>query len=252
MPDNFESLVDSFYSRAFHVFNVRQERFLSEELDDSTASAEGLRCNGCDNERDHCVCPEVNRVFDEVNRKLLDLDLLERLSSNVLKNIVHSRIEQHVQETCKGSFTISHISSLENWLGSVVMLWIRQIYASDEGDEALDLFERRLRHFLYETYTKTRIEQLFNIIIEFPDSQSALEDLKDCLERTDMRSHLTGSLKAVLQKKLLHLGVNTTDILTAYIAAIRALRVLDPTGVVLELVCEPVRKYLRTRDDTVR
>ncbi len=35
-------------------------------------------------------------------------------------------------------------------------------------------------------------------------------------------------------------------------AAIRALRVLDPGGVVLELVCEPVRAYLRTRDDTVR
>ena len=40
-------------------------------------------------------------------------------------------------------------------------------------------------------------------------------------------------------------GVNTNDILTAYISAIRALRVLDPTGVLLELVCEPVRRYLR-------
>ena len=40
-------------------------------------------------------------------------------------------------------------------------------------------------------------------------------------------------------------GVNTGDILTAYISAIRALRVLDPSGVLLELVCEPVRKYLR-------
>ena len=41
------------------------------------------------------------------------------------------------------------------------------------------------------------------------------------------------------------LGVNTTDILTAYISAIRALRVLDTAGVILELVCEPVRRYLR-------
>ena len=40
-------------------------------------------------------------------------------------------------------------------------------------------------------------------------------------------------------------GVNTADILTAYISGIRALRVLDPTGVLLELVCEPVRTYLR-------
>ena len=66
------------------------------------------------------------------------------------------------------------------------------------------------------------------------------------------RSHFVVSLKNILRQKLLHLGVNTTDILTAYITAIRALRILDPSGVLLELVCEPVRKYLRTRDDTVR
>lgn len=39
--------------------------------------------------------------------------------------------------------------------------------------------------------------------------------------------------------------MNTSDILTAYIAAIRALRILDPVGVILELVCDPVRRYLR-------
>ena len=41
------------------------------------------------------------------------------------------------------------------------------------------------------------------------------------------------------------LGVNTNDILTAYISAIRSLRVLDPAGVLLDLVCLPVRTYLR-------
>ena len=32
----------------------------------------------------------------------------------------------------------------------------------------------------------------------------------------------------------------------------QALRVVDPTGVVLERVCSPVREYLYRRDDTVR
>lgn len=40
-------------------------------------------------------------------------------------------------------------------------------------------------------------------------------------------------------------GVQTNGILTAYICAIKALRLLDPTGYILQLVCEPVRKYLR-------
>lgn len=37
-----------------------------------------------------------------------------------------------------------------------------------------------------------------------------------------------------------------------YILAIKALRELDPSGVILEVVCRPVRAYLQLRDDTVR
>lgn len=40
-------------------------------------------------------------------------------------------------------------------------------------------------------------------------------------------------------------GVTTTDILTAYIQSIQALRVLDPSCVILEIVTEPVKEYLR-------
>ena len=32
----------------------------------------------------------------------------------------------------------------------------------------------------------------------------------------------------------------------------QGLRILEPSGVVLEQVCDPVRTYLRTREDTVR
>lgn len=228
------------------------------------------RCEGCHrmSTGNGCECNMIIAVFHEVNRALIEMDLLERLSSDVVTKIVRSKIETHVDETCQGSFTVSHLASLEEWLDRVVMGWVKLLYSSalssftktntsyrpetTENRGILISFRQRMCHFLYETYTQARIEQLFNIIIEFPESQPALEDLRECLSRTDLRGHLTSSLKSVLKKKLLHLGVNTTDILTAYIAAIRALRVLDPSGVLLELVCEPVRRYLRTRDDTVR
>ena len=51
----------------------------------------------------------------------------------------------------------------------------------------------------------------------------------------DLLTHLTSSLNQLLVAKLLRPGVNTADILTPYIVAIRALRVLDGSGVVLEL-----------------
>lgn len=39
--------------------------------------------------------------------------MLERLAGDVLTTLIHRRIESHVQETCKGSFDVSHIGSLE-------------------------------------------------------------------------------------------------------------------------------------------
>ena len=96
----------------------------------------------------------------------------------------------------------------------MVLVWVRAANINTVS-------RRKLLDNLYHTYTKERIEQLFNIIIEWPDSQAALEDVRVCLASTDLRGHLTKSLKRVLDNKLLHPGVNTADILTAYIAAIR-------------------------------
>ena len=68
-----------------------------------------FECDGCKKETEKCECNAILSTFDDVNKKLLELDLLERLTSQVVTSIVRSRIEKHVQETCKGSFTISHI-----------------------------------------------------------------------------------------------------------------------------------------------
>uniref|UniRef100_A0A3Q2QRJ5 Anaphase-promoting complex subunit 2 n=1 Tax=Fundulus heteroclitus TaxID=8078 RepID=A0A3Q2QRJ5_FUNHE len=40
------------------------------------------------------------------------------------------------------------------------------------------------------------------------------------------------------------LKVHTSDILTVYISAIKALRELDPSMVILQVACQPIRKYL--------
>lgn len=55
-----------------------------------------------------------------------------------------------------------------------------------------------------------------------------------------------------METRLLHTGVSTPDILTAYVATIRSMRVLDPSGLLLEVITQPIHQYLRSRDDTVR
>ena len=52
-------------------------------------------------------------------------------------------------------------------------------------------------------------------------------------------------LSTSYESRLLHHGANTSDIITQYISSVRSLKLLDPTGVVLERVCEPVKAYLR-------
>ncbi len=118
--------------------------------------------------------------------------------------------------------------------------------------EYLYNYKKQLSHFMYTNYAHVRIKRLFDIIIDFPDSRPAIEDLRICLSKTNLRSTVIKTLKSSIEQRLLHPGVNTSDILTAYVAAIKALLCLDSSGVMMENVCEPLRRYLRNRDDTVK
>lgn len=51
---------------------------------------------------------------------------------------------------------------------------------------------------------------------------------------------------------MLTAGASTNDILHQYVSTIKALRTIDPTGVFLETVGEPIRDYLKGRKDTIK
>ncbi|XP_071154099.1 anaphase-promoting complex subunit 2-like isoform X1 [Mytilus edulis] len=249
-PRTFQEIVNKFYSDAFKVFH-----HTTTEPDQDSEDDEETSCKGCEQPSETCLCQHIMLNFHNLNRKLDDIGILERVSGTAVTNIVHERIKTYVENSCKGNFETSYIDILETWLDTKVLGWLHLVYSGNRThiySDCIDGFKGRLLHFLYESFANIQIEQLFNIIIEFPESEPAILDLKMCLEKTDVRTQLVTSLKSALETRLLHPGVNTSDILTAYIAAIRALRVLDPAGVILELVCHPVRKYLRSRDDTVR
>lgn len=86
----------------------------------------------------------------------------------------------------------------------------------------------------------------------FAASLPAIEDLRQCLTNTRHHSKLIDSFRTSLRQRLLTAGAATTDILLQYVSTIKALRTMDPTGVVLEAVSEPIREYLRGRKDTIR
>ncbi|OTF69528.1 anaphase-promoting complex subunit 2-like protein [Euroglyphus maynei] len=127
-------------------------------------------------------------------------------------------------------------------------------------NSSLALFDRieslnlnNIRSFLTNTYIFNRMKQLFDIIIDFPYSEPAICDLHECIQLEPFyREIFTHSLKNALEIRLLHAGVATSSIIEAYLTTIKALRLLDPQGIILQIVCFPIRNYLKTREDTVR
>jgi len=116
--------------------------------------------------------------------------------------------------------------------------------------------------------------------VDYPDSKGALKDLKVspgpttlkwCNDRLSFRNAYKGltngrssswhcekrkdrqrSFTALLMflntsntRRLLHPGADTKDILAQYVSIMRCLRLIDPPGVLLHKVADPIRKYLR-------
>ncbi|KAL0336405.1 UNVERIFIED_CONTAM: Anaphase-promoting complex subunit [Sesamum radiatum] len=125
-------------------------------------------------------------------------------------------------------------------------------YGTGIPSEGLVRWQLRLEYFAYETLQDLRIAKLFEIIVDYPDSSPAIEDLKLCLEYTGQHSKLVDSFIAALKYRLLTAGASTNDILHQYVSTIKALRTIDPAGVFLEAVGEPIREYLRGRKDTIK
>ncbi|XP_078479847.1 LOW QUALITY PROTEIN: anaphase-promoting complex subunit 2 [Lampetra planeri] len=233
-----------------------------------------LRCPGCAVERAACCCRQLLDNFHRANRILQRLSLLERVGAEAVTAILQLTTEQHIARHCRGEYEQPFLAQLEQWLEFRALRWLRMVFhgegdggraVSDEDSgggggggggvtvqAALVRWRTRLQYFLYQAFAAVRISELFNIIRDYPESQHALQELQVCLKKTNQKGQLVASLKTALETRLLHPGVNTDDIITLYISAIRALTQLDPTGVTLDVVCQPVRKYLRSREDTVR
>lgn len=125
-----------------------------------------------------------------VDRQLITIGILEPLAGDVIIDLIHQKIETEVLEITKENFGEHHISALEKviyayfiivqsiieiylfkWIDTNVYDWMKYIYKPkcsttlNLEDTNIEVFMKKLKHLLYESYTRTRIDQLFNIII---------------------------------------------------------------------------------------
>lgn len=184
------------------------------------------------------------------------LGLLDRYES-LISNVCYEYIESYILETCANRWDESMLTNIRDWMADRIVPWMMMPYArgarsADEARSMLQGVGSRLDFHVCKTLSELRTREIFDIIIDYPDSASALKDLKDCLQRVDHRAQLVQSLRKANKRRLLHPGADTKDILAQYVSIIRCLRIVDPPGVLLFKVADPIRRYLRDRPDTIR
>ncbi|KAJ4482432.1 hypothetical protein J3R30DRAFT_3459466 [Lentinula aciculospora] len=184
------------------------------------------------------------------------LGLLDRYE-NIIASVGYEHIEAHVVATCTGQWSVSMLGQLRKWMTDKVVPWMLLMYArnatsADDARAMLQNVGSRFDFHMAKTLCDLRTKEIFDIIIDYPDSSGALQDLKECLHRVDQRAFLVHTLRKANHKRLLHPGADTRLILSQYVATIKCLRLIDPPGVLLFKVADPVRRYLRGRLDTIR
>ncbi|KAJ3907968.1 hypothetical protein F5879DRAFT_939513 [Lentinula edodes] len=184
------------------------------------------------------------------------IGLLDRYE-NIIASVGYEHIEAHVFSTCTGQWSEPMLGQLRKWMTDKVVPWMLLMYArnattADDARAMLQNVGSRFDFHMAKTLCDLRTKEIFDIIIDFPDSSGALQDLKECLHRVDQRASLVHTLRKANRKRLLHPGADTRLILTQYVATIKCLRLIDPPGVLLFKVADPIRRYLRERPDTIR
>lgn len=97
----------------------------------------------------------------------------------------------------------------------------------------------------------SRVENIFDYIKAWPHSEGAVDDIKAFLGNEELakKIYVCTACDEQLQRRLLHIGASTSDILAAYVNLIHVFERLDARGVLLEKVSPILRHYLRTRSD---
>jgi anaphase-promoting complex subunit 2 len=171
-------------------------------------------------------------------------------------NVFLQEIDKHVHDICRGEFDTIKIPELQKWIEIELLPFACQTLVINSKDINIDtkyqVLKDSLSQSLFESYSRIRAKELFEIVADFPDSIVALGELKEAAIISGLLGHVGKVFRNIVRKRLLHSGAATSQILDIYVLMIRSLRVLDPSDLLLNFVAAPVRAYLMLRKDTVR
>jgi len=165
-----------------------------------------------------------------------------------LDRALEQTIVRHVRDCISGELYHNDcMSEITDWSEKVLFPWIQDLIGGDVA-----IWKQRLTTAVQHAFVKIRLEEIFDLVADYPDSHPAVMELATILQLAHLHQELGQALKTSLERRLIHPGATTSQIIDVYINAIKVLRIVDPSDRLLHIVAEPVRAYLRGRQDTVR
>lgn len=248
IPKNFEQILLTFYEEKFREFTKDVE----------SQQTERTSCMQVDSDSSH-----LNTIGKDwlskvafVGQSLNEIGL-GSISEDAYTEIIFNHLRHWIQDKCAQEFSKECLAEVQRYNQTVTIEFLKLLLPRGEksqnpSETMLSHWKSRLDFFTYEVLGKIRVDEMFDIVVEFPDSKEALQDLKICLEQTDNTEHFVRSFSGQLNKRLLHLGATTGVILAQYLSSIKALNILDPSGILVELICPLMKEYIKTRKEATR
>ncbi|KAI7840711.1 hypothetical protein COHA_005527 [Chlorella ohadii] len=178
---------------------------------------------------------------------------LEAVSEEAFAAVVCRHLREHLEERTHRAFDERILGPALRYSASTPLAFLRLVLPQGaDGAAALAAWRARLSYYVYEAVGGLRIADMFDIVVDWPDSLPAVEDIRDCLQNTSLHRRFVAAFRKSLTDRLLRPGAATADIIAQYVSTIKALAACDPSGAILGAVSGPIRAYLRGRRDTIR
>lgn len=188
------------------------------------------------------------KIQEEWMLSLQQLQWLEYEVQFPLDRALEKTIVEYVQSCVAGEFYDNNlIDGITTWSEQLLYPWIQDLIARDTT-----IWKQRLTTAVQHAFVRIRMDEIFDLVADYPDSHPAVIELAGILQITQLHQEVGQALQASLERRLIHPGAATSQIIEVYIHTIKVLRIVDPSDRLLQVVAEPVRAYLRARKDTVR
>jgi anaphase-promoting complex subunit 2 len=208
------------------------------------------------------------------------------LFADTIKQAVLAAIDEHVRKECKGDHEPGKLAVLQQWVDDCVSPLSRKalgfqprpdhtnkvsnsgssnsssstnsssssssIIGCNNSSGSKSSLEEELCGAVCEAFSVARAEELFEMVADFPDTYGAMRELRRAASAASSEARVAHIFRKAVCRRLLHSGASTTQILDMYVTMIRALRVVDPSDLLLNFLAVPVREYLLSRKETVR